>query len=73
MRAGIEGAVLLEAVVNVNGRVSAIHIARSLDVLNGLDEQCVRALEKWQFTPGFKDGEAVPVLITFQATFKLAK
>lgn len=57
MRAGMEGEVCLEAVVDVNGHVAAVHIARSLDVLNGLDEQAVRALEKWQFTPAFMDGE----------------
>jgi TonB family protein len=73
MRAGIEGAVCLEAVVDVNGHVAAVHIARSLDAVNGLDEQAVRALEKWQLTPGFKDGEAVPVLITVQNSFTMGK
>jgi periplasmic protein TonB len=73
MRAGIKGSVLLEAVVDVDGRVAAIHIARSLDELNGLDEQAVRALEKWQFTPALKDGEPVPALITFEAMFTLTK
>ena len=58
MRAGIEGVVCLEAVVDVNGHVAAVHIARSLDVVNGLDEQAMRALEKWQLTAGFKDGVA---------------
>jgi TonB family protein len=74
IRAGIEGAVCLEAVVNEEGYVAAVHIARSLDAAtNGLDEQAVRALEQWQFTPGFRDGEAVPVLITLQSSFTLGK
>jgi protein TonB len=73
MRAGIEGAVCLEAVVDVDGHVAAVHIARSLDAVNGLDEQTVRALKQWQFTPGFRDGEAVPVLITVQNSFTLGK
>jgi protein TonB len=73
MRARIEGTVVLEAVVDTDGRVSAIHIVRSIDELNGLDEQAVRALEKWQFTPGLKDGEAVPVLITSQSKFTMSK
>ena len=71
MRAGIQGAICLEAVVDVDGHVAAVHIARSLDAEKGLDEQTVRALEKWQFTPGFRDGEAVPVLITVQSSFTL--
>jgi protein TonB len=73
MRAGIEGSVCLEAVVDVNGRVGAIHIAHSLDELNGLDEQAVRTVEKWQFTPGSKDGEAVPVLVTVKMAFTMGK
>jgi TonB family protein len=73
MRAGIEGAICLEAVVEVDGHVAAVHIARSLDAVNGLDEHAVRALEQWRFTPGFRDGEAVPVLITVQNSFTLGK
>jgi TonB family protein len=73
MRAGIEGAICLEAVVDVDGHVAAVHIARSLDAVHGLDEQTVRALEKWQFSPGFRDGEAVRVLITVQNSFTLGK
>ncbi|HET9833693.1 MAG TPA: energy transducer TonB [Vicinamibacterales bacterium] len=73
MRAGIEGSVCLEAVVDVNGHVAAVHIARSLDVMNGLDEQAVRALEKWQFTPAFKDGEAVATLISVHNAFTMGK
>jgi TonB family protein len=72
MRARIEGSVLLEAVVGVDGRVGAVHIVRSLDELNGLDEQAVRALEQWTFTPGMKEGVAVPVLITAQLSYALA-
>jgi hypothetical protein len=45
-------------VVDVNGRVSAIHIARSLDKLYGVDEQVVRALEKWRLTPEPEEGRA---------------
>ena len=73
MRTGIEGSVCLEAVVDVNGHIAAVHIARSLDVVNGLDEQAVRALEQWQFTPGFRGGEAVPVLISVKNAFTMGK
>jgi TonB family protein len=73
MRARIEGSVLLEAVVGVDGRVGAVHVARSLDLLNGLDEQAVRALQQWTFTPGMKDGAAVPVLISAQLSFALGR
>jgi len=73
MRAGVEGSVCLEAVVDVDGNIATVHVVRSLDVLSGLDQQAVRALEKWKFTPGFKDGEAVPVLISVQNAFTMGK
>jgi TonB family protein len=73
MRAKIEGSVILEAVVGTDGRVDAIHIAQSLDALHGLDEQAVRALQQWTFTPGMKDGLPVPVAIKVELTFHLGK
>jgi protein TonB len=73
MRAGIVGTVCLEAVVGVNGHVAMVHVARSLDGVHGLDEQAVRALEKWEFTPGLKDGNAVPVLISVKNAFTMGK
>jgi protein TonB len=73
MRAGIEGSVCLEAVVDVNGHVAMVHVARSLDSVNGLDEQAMRALETWEFTPGLKDGSAVPVLISVKNAFTMGK
>jgi TonB family protein len=73
MRAGVEGIVELEAVVDVNGHVSAVHIARSLDKLYGVDEQAVRALQQWTFTPGMKDGAAVPVLLSVQLSFNIRR
>jgi TonB family protein len=73
MRTGVEGGVCLEAVVDVDGNVAAVHVVRSLDAVNGLDEQAVRALKKWKFTPGFKDGEAVEVVIAVQNAFTMGK
>lgn len=61
------------AVVDVDGNVAAVHVVRSLDVVNGLDEQAMRALEKWKFTPGFKDGEAVQVLVSVQNAFTMGE
>jgi TonB family protein len=73
MRAKIEGSVILDAVVGADGHVGAIHVAHSLDALYGLDEQAVRALEQWTFTPGMKDGVDVPVAITVELTFHIGK
>jgi hypothetical protein len=33
----------------------------------------VKALKQWQFTPGQKDGSAVPVLVAVEMTFSIGK
>lgn len=37
----------------------------------GLAEMCIKTLKEWQFTPGTKDGVAVPVLVEVEMTFRL--
>lgn len=71
MRARIQGAVLLECVVNINGEVEQIRVVRSLDQKFGLDEQAIKAARQWRFTPGSRLGEPVPVLIEIELAFAL--
>lgn len=73
MKAKIEGSVVLEAVVQTNGAVGEVRVKRSLDREFGLDDEAVNALKKWRFSPGKKDGAAVPVLVEVEMTFTLKK
>jgi TonB family protein len=73
MRAKIQGAVFLEAVVQTDGTVGEVRVTRSLDKKFGLDEECINTVKKWQFTPGTKDGVAVPVLVEVEMTFTTRK
>src|SRR5438067_1914833 len=73
MRAKIQGGVLLEVVVNVDGTVGEVRVVRSLDRWYGLDDQAVNAAKMWRFTPGTKDGQPVPVLVTIEMTFTLGR
>ena len=41
--------------------------------MSGLDEECVKALKQWQFTPGQKNGVAVPVVVEVEMTFSIGK
>src|SRR5262249_44203411 len=68
MRAKIQGAVLLEAVVNTDGTVGNVRVVRSLDKAYGLDEQAIMAAKQWRFAPGTKSGEPVPVMISIELT-----
>ena len=69
MRAKIEGTVGLECVVETHGRVGEVTVTKPLD--EGLDKEAVKAVRRWEFTPGKKDGKAVRVQITLELTFTL--
>ena len=70
LRHKIQGAVVLEAVVTVDGCPSQIRIIRSLDP-GGLDAQAVAAVAQWQFEPGRLAGMPVDVLVTIQLDFRI--
>lgn len=48
--AGLEGTVLLKAVIALDGTATDIRVVRSLGL--GLDEKAIEAVRKWRFTPG---------------------
>ena len=71
MRAKIQGTVLLECVVQPDGSVGNIKVVRSLDATFGLDQEAMKAARQWQFAPGTRFGQPVPVLVTIQIAFTL--
>ena len=71
MRAKVQGAVLVEAVVLPDGTVGDVTVIRSLDRNFGLDEEAVKAAKLWLFIPGTRFGEPVAVLVTIELTFTL--
>jgi protein TonB len=71
MKAGIQGTVLLDAVVLKDGNVSNVEVIRSLDKMYGLDESAIEAARQWRFEPGQKDGKPVAVRVSIELTFTL--
>lgn len=71
VRAKIQGVVLLAAVVQPDGRVTDIRVLRSLDRSFGLDMNAVEAARKWEFYPGTRFGEPVPVVVNLELAFNL--
>src|SRR6185436_5175720 len=67
--ARIQGLVLLEAIVDTDGTLTNIKVARSLNP--DLDRNAVAALKQWRFEPGKKEGEAVPVKLAIEVNFNL--
>ncbi|MCH8558346.1 MAG: energy transducer TonB [Balneolia bacterium] len=69
-RAQIEGTVVLQFVVDVNGNVTNPEVVRSSGY-SGLDNAALKALRSVTFTPGIQQGRAVPVQMTQPVRFML--
>jgi periplasmic protein TonB len=71
MRARIQGAAWVAAIVMPDGSVGGAHIVRSLDSTFGLDEEAIKAVKQWRFQPGTRLGKPVPVEIVVEVTFTM--
>jgi TonB family protein len=71
MRAKVQGTVLLECIVQEDGSVGPVKVVRSLDPIFGLDQEAIKAARNWRFTPGMRQGQPVPVIITIELSFTL--
>ena len=67
--AKVEGVVVVTALVGTDGKASDIKVRKGLG--SGLDEKAVECLQGWKFSPGMKDGELVPVMVTVEINFRL--
>jgi protein TonB len=67
-QAHIEGVVILEAVLDDQGRVESVRVLRSFPML---DQAAVDAVRQWRFTPALLNGQAVPVVMTVTVNFTL--
>jgi len=65
----IQGNVMLGVVVKKDGTVGDVTVKKSLHP--ELDEAAVRAMKKWEFKPGTKDGKVVDVTVEVEMTFNL--
>ena len=67
---GQEGAVVLEFTVDAEGKTRDIEI-RFSQPGNLFDSSAIRAVKRWQFKPGMKNGRAVAVRVRQKLTFTL--
>ena len=68
--AGVEGVVILEAVIGEDGAVRDVRVLRSIPLL---DAAAVEAVRQWRFTPTLLNGEPVPVVMTITVAFRLRR
>jgi periplasmic protein TonB len=71
MRAKVQGAVMVEAIVREDGSVGQVRIVRSLDRTFGLDQEALKAVKNWRFRPGKRQGQNVAVIVEIEVTFTL--
>jgi protein TonB len=64
----VEGTVILEAVIGVDGTVQDVRVLRSIPLL---DASAIEAVHQWRFTPTLLNGEPVAVVMTVTVTFSL--
>jgi TonB family protein len=67
VRAGLRGIVVLECVIDTEGRVAD---TRLLSGVPPLSDAAIKAVKKWRYTPTLLNGSAVPVIMTVTVNFK---
>ena len=68
--AHVEGDVVLEAIIGVDGSVQELRVVRSVALL---DEAALDAVRRWRYTPTLLNGVPVPVVMTVTVSFRLAR
>ena len=71
MQRKIQGAVALEAVVGIDGKILSVRVTRSLDAIFGLDEAARQAVFATGLTPCKKNGKPVVCVVPFELQFTL--
>ncbi len=69
IKAGIEGKVIVQFVIDNNGNVLNPFIVRGIG--GGCDEESIRVVKQLKFKPGLQRGRPVSVQYTLPVTFKL--
>jgi protein TonB len=68
--AGIEGRVVIEAIVGPSGEVTDVRVVKSARFL---DDAALTAVRQWKYTPTLLNGTPVSVLLTVSVDFKLSR
>jgi len=69
---GIEGSIILQVEISVNGSVEQVLVKKSLMLgSGGLDEAAVNSVIKWKYSPAKYKGKPVACWTTFPVNFSL--
>ena len=67
--AHVQGIVILEAIVDAEGRVTDVKVLRSVNLM--LDREAVAAVRQWRYSPVVLNGTAVPFVLSVSLSFSL--
>ena len=70
-KAGIEGRVILQFIIDEQGRVTESKVVRGIG--GGCDEEALRAFQTMRFRPGKQRGKPVKVKMSLPVTFRLGQ
>ena len=70
-KAGVEGRVILQFIIDEQGRVSESKVVRSIGA--GCSEEALRVLQTMRFRPGKQRGKPVKVKMSLPVTFRLGQ
>lgn len=70
-RAGVQGVVILEAIIDEQGNVDNVRILRGLPM--GLDREAVAAVQQWKFRPAMMASKPVKVYFTLTVNFTIQR
>lgn len=70
-KAGVQGAVIVDAVIDEQGRVTDVKLLRGLPM--GLDKEAVAAVRQWRFTPATLQGKPVKVYFSLTVNFRIQR
>jgi len=63
------GVLVLEIVIDKDGRIAHVKIVKPLGL--GLDENAVKNVKTWRFTPGVREGQPVALQMNIEVSFNL--
>jgi protein TonB len=67
---GLEGRVILEAIVDEEGRVIDVRVVRSADVF---DKAALASVRQWRYAPVLIDGRPVKFILTVVVSFTIQR
>jgi len=71
-RVGVEGQVILQAVVTKEGAVKKIEVLKSTSPGHGFEDAAIEAVKLWRYTPALYKGMPVDVYFTIAVAFDLS-